>query len=61
MRTNADPRDYDIDHYARVLRDTFAARLERAFTPEDYAAMFADPDQLTLFAPEISSIRPILK
>ena len=23
----ADPRDYDVEHYVRVLRDTFAARL----------------------------------
>ena len=29
-------RDYDVDHYARVLRETFAARLARAFTPADY-------------------------
>jgi DNA polymerase elongation subunit (family B) len=56
-----DPRDYDIDHYARILRDNFAARLERAFAPEDFAAVFADPDQLTLFAPAIESIRPILR
>ena len=39
----ADPRDYDVDHYVRVLRDTFAARLARAFTPDDFAAVFADP------------------
>src|SRR5262249_40790395 len=32
----ADPRHYDVDHYARVLRETFAVRLERAFTAEDY-------------------------
>jgi DNA polymerase I len=55
-----DHRDYDIDVYARILRNNFAARLERAFTPEDYAALFADPGQLSLFAPEVSSIRPIL-
>ena len=41
----ADPRDYDVAHYERVLRDTFAARLARAFTPEDFAVVFADPDQ----------------
>jgi DNA polymerase elongation subunit (family B) len=53
-------RDYDIEHYARLLRDTFAARLERAFTPEDYEALFADPSQLSLFAPPIATIRPVL-
>src|ERR1700730_8492429 len=28
-------RDYDVDHYARLLRETFAARLTRAFTLAD--------------------------
>ncbi len=55
-----DPRDYDVGHYARVLRENFAARLERAFTPEDFAAVFADPGQLSLFAPAIENVRPVL-
>jgi len=57
---NEDDRDYDIDHYARVLRETFAARLVRAFTPADYKALFADPDQMSLFSPSISAIRTVL-
>jgi len=56
----ADRRNYDIDHYVRVLRDTFAARLARAFAPADFFAMFADPDQPELFEPDIATIRPIL-
>ncbi|NVB77906.1 MAG: DNA polymerase II [Kofleriaceae bacterium] len=56
----SDPRDYDVDYYVRILRDNFAARLVRAFSPDDYAAVFADPDQLALFAPPFASIRPIL-
>ncbi len=56
----ADDRDYDVDHYARVLRETFAARLERAFTPAGYEALFADPEQLSLFAPPVRTIRPVL-
>ena len=58
--SSVDARDYDIEHYARLLRDTFAARLERAFTPLDFAAVFAHPDQLSLFAPSIALIRPVL-
>ena len=54
------PRDYDVEHYVRVLRDTFAARLARAFTPDDFAAVFADPDQLPLFPRSLEGIRPIL-
>jgi hypothetical protein len=57
---SADPRDYDVDHYGRVLRDTFAARLARALTPSDFAAVFADPDQLNLFAPSTAEMRPVL-
>ncbi|HEX8904508.1 MAG TPA: DNA polymerase domain-containing protein, partial [Longimicrobiaceae bacterium] len=56
----ADPRDYDVDHYSRVLRDTFAVRLARALTPDDFAALFADPDQLSLFEPSTASMHPIL-
>jgi DNA polymerase, archaea type len=55
-----DRRDYDVNHYERVLRETFAARLARAFTPPDYEAIFADPDQMTLFGPPIDSIRTVL-
>jgi DNA polymerase I len=55
-----DPRDYDVDHYVRVLRETFAARLARAFAPDDHAAVFADPHQLSLFARPLSDIRPVL-
>lgn len=53
-------RDYDVEHYARVLRDTFAARLARALAPDDFAAVFADVDQLSLFAPPLAAMRPVL-
>jgi DNA polymerase elongation subunit (family B) len=56
----ADARDYDVDHYARVLRETFAARLARAFTPADYEALLADPDQMSLFTPPIATMRTVL-
>jgi DNA polymerase I len=59
-KAGADPRDYDVEHYVRVLRDNFATRLARAFAPDDYAAVFADPDQLSLFAPSLADVRPIL-
>ena len=48
-------RDYDVEHYSRLLRDTFAARLARAFTREDFGVVFADPDQLALFAPSLDT------
>jgi hypothetical protein len=45
----ADARDYDVDHYVRALRESFASRLARAFTPADFEAIFADPEQPSLF------------
>jgi DNA polymerase elongation subunit (family B) len=55
-----DVRDYDVDYYVRLLRTTYAERLARAFTPEDFEEVFADPDQYSLFAPAVEGIRPVL-
>jgi DNA polymerase elongation subunit (family B) len=60
-KVDTDRRDYDGDHYARLLRETFAARLACAFTPEDFETMFADPDQMSLFAVPVAAIRTVLK
>jgi DNA polymerase elongation subunit (family B) len=54
------PRDYDVEWYVRQLRETYAARMVRAFTMDDYAAVFPHPDQLSLFAPAIDGVRAIL-
>jgi DNA polymerase, archaea type len=56
-----DDRDYDVDYYARQLRQTFASRFACAFTPADYEAVFADPDQMSLFMPAVTAIRTVLK
>ena len=55
-----DPRDYDVDHYVRLVRETYAARLVRAFTPEDFAILFADPDQPSLWATSLDGVRAVL-
>jgi DNA polymerase elongation subunit (family B) len=55
-----DRRDYDVEHYAHVLRDNFAPRLARAFDRDDFAELFADPQQLSLFPPSLETIRPVL-
>lgn len=54
------PRDYDPEYYVRQLRTTYAERLARAFTVEDFAVVFADADQLDLLAPSAHDVRPIL-
>jgi DNA polymerase I len=56
----SDPRDYDAEYYVKLLRDTFAARLARALGGEDFAEVFADPDQPSLFARPLAAMRPIL-
>jgi hypothetical protein len=43
-----------------IRATTFAWRLERAFAPEDYAALFGDPDRPSLFEPLVSTVRPLL-
>jgi DNA polymerase, archaea type len=54
-----DPRDYDASYYAALLRRTFVTRLARAFRAEDFARVFADAEQLPLFAPQLESVTPI--
>jgi hypothetical protein len=49
------PRDYDVEHYVRVLRDTFSERLSRALRPEHMLAVVADPIQPSLFDDELVS------
>jgi DNA polymerase elongation subunit (family B) len=56
----ADPRDYDTEHYARLLRESYATRLARGLTPADFAAVFADPDQLSLFATPLAGRHAVL-
>jgi DNA polymerase elongation subunit (family B) len=55
-----DPRDYDVDHYSRLLRVTFAARLARAFSAADFLAVFEDPQQPSLFTADLDTIEPML-
>jgi len=55
-----DPRDYDIEYYERLLLTSFAERLARAFTSQDFATMFASPDQYSLFARQVEAVSPIL-
>lgn len=56
-----DRGNYDVEHYLRVLKVNFASRLARAFTPADFAALFADPDQASLFPPAYAEIRAVLR
>lgn len=55
-----DPRDYDVDYYLRLLRETFAARLARGLSPDDFAAICAAPEQPSLFERALGNARPVL-
>jgi DNA polymerase elongation subunit (family B) len=56
----ADPRDYDVEHYVRILRDGFASRLARGLSAEDYEAVVSDPDRPPLFARSLAQSKPLL-
>jgi DNA polymerase elongation subunit (family B) len=56
----ADKRDYDVERYARLLRDTFVSRLARAFTAEDFGVVFAEPGQMSLFGKDVGAVRAVL-
>ena len=55
-----DARDYDVPYYVRLLRTSFAERLITAFTPSDFATVFADTQQLPLFVSALDDIRTVL-
>jgi DNA polymerase I len=55
-----DRRDYDVEYYVKLLRESFASRLSRAFAPDDFNSVFSDPDQFSLFARPASAIRTVL-
>jgi DNA polymerase I len=46
----AERRDYDVEYYIRLLTSSYAARLRKAFAPEDFEALFREDRQLSLFA-----------
>ncbi|WP_297165937.1 DNA polymerase domain-containing protein [Thermogemmatispora sp.] len=46
----AERRDYDVEYYIRLLTSSYAARLRKAFAPEDFEALFREDRQLALFA-----------
>ena len=44
-----DQRDYDSEHYVRVLRDSYAERLRVVFEAEDFSQLFRLDGQQGLF------------
>jgi DNA polymerase, archaea type len=52
-------RDYDVEHYLRVLVTSYASRLRKAYAPEDFEQLFRINEQLGLFDRPIEGIQPI--
>ncbi len=56
----ADLPPYDANYYCAQLGTLYAQRLASAFAPDDFAVLFANPDQPLLFAPPLEAIQPRL-
>jgi DNA polymerase, archaea type len=54
----AERHDYDVNHYIQVLITSYAARLRKAFSPEDFVQLFRLDNQPGLFDLPIESIEP---
>jgi DNA polymerase, archaea type len=52
-----DRRDYDIEHYLRILRDSYAERLRVVFEAEDFSQLFRLDGQQGLFDRPIEQMR----
>jgi DNA polymerase, archaea type len=53
-----DESAYDINHYLQALITSYAARLRKAFTPEDFSQLFRLEGQSGLFDRPIEDIQP---
>ncbi len=51
--------DYDVEHYLRVLVTSYASRLRKAYTAEDFTQLFRTDEQPGLFDLPIEGISPI--
>lgn len=51
-------RDYDVDHYLQVLVTSYAARLRKAFSAEDFEQLFRLDGQEGLFDRPVEDIEP---
>ena len=52
-------RDYDVEHYLRVLVTSYASRLRKAYATEDFEQLFRIDEQLGLFDRPVEHIQPI--
>lgn len=54
----AERRDYDVNHYLQALVTSYAARLRKAFAPDDFEQLFRLNGQPGLFDRPVEAIQP---
>ncbi len=54
-----DRRDYDVGHYLQTLVGSYAGRLKKAFTPEDFQQLFRTDLQAGMFDRPLAEIEPL--
>lgn len=54
-----DRRDYDVSHYLQTLVGSYASRLRKAFTPEDFQQLFRTDLQTGMFDRPLAEIEPL--
>jgi hypothetical protein len=52
-------RDYDVEHYLRVLITHYATRLRKAYATKDFEQLFRIDEQLGFFDRPVEHIEPI--
>jgi DNA polymerase elongation subunit (family B) len=57
--TGSNPHNYDVEHYVQVLVSSYAARLRKAFAPDDFEQLFRLAEQPGLFDQPIETIQPL--
>lgn len=59
LASDGGPPDYDVLHYIRVLRESYAERLRKAFSGQDFERLFRLQEQAGLFDSPIEHIEPL--
>ncbi|HEX4207048.1 MAG TPA: DNA polymerase domain-containing protein [Ktedonobacteraceae bacterium] len=59
LQKQSERRNYDVEHYLQVLVTSYAARLRKAFAPEDFEQLFRLEEQPGLFDQPIETIQPL--
>ncbi|HMO56492.1 MAG TPA: DNA polymerase domain-containing protein [Roseiflexaceae bacterium] len=52
-------RDYDVAHYTAALLSSYASRLRKAFTVEDFDQIFRQDAQIGMFDKPLDQIKPL--